>query len=174
MVINLLKIMKFSYIIALLFLYSISGQSQITNTEQIAVNKLIDTWHEAAANADFKSYFNCMSENSIFIGTDATENWSEKEFEAYAKPHFDKGKAWNFKTLKRNIYFSTDKKTAWFDELLDTQMKICRGSGILIKVKNEWKIAHYVLSISIPNELSNEVVKLKTSSDNILLQKLKK
>jgi hypothetical protein len=31
-------------------------------------------------------------------------------------------------------------QTAWFDELLDTQMKICRGSGILVKENKQWKI----------------------------------
>ncbi len=137
------------------------------------VHKVLNSWHEAAANANFESYFNYMSENSIFIGTDATENWSKKEFKEYAKPHFDKGRAWSFKTLERNIYFSEDKKTVWFDELLDTQMKICRGSGVLVKINKEWKIKHYVLSISIPNKLSDEVIKLKTNSDELLIQELK-
>ena len=113
-----------------------------------------------------------MSNDAVFIGTDATENWNKEEFKEYAKPHFDKGKAWNFKPLDRHIYFSTDKKTAWFDELLDTQMKICRGSGVLVKVKNEWKIAHYVLSMTIQNELSNEVVRLKMTSDDLILEQL--
>lgn len=165
--------MKIIYTISILFLFCISGYTQNNDSVKKAVNTIIDSWHEAASKADFENYFNLMSENAIFIGTDATENWNKKEFEKYAKPHFDKGKAWGFKSLERNIYFSTDKKTAWFDELLDTQMKICRGSGVLIKVKNQWKIAHYVLSISIPNELSNQVIQLKTDSDNILIEKLK-
>jgi hypothetical protein len=37
------------------------------------------------------------------------------------------------------------EKTAWFDELLNTQMKICRGSGVS-KVGNDWKIKHYVIN----------------------------
>jgi hypothetical protein len=53
-----------------------------------------------------------------------------------------------FTALERHIYFF-DKtgKTAWFDELLNTQMKICRGSGVLVKkIGQEWKIKQYVLS----------------------------
>lgn len=165
--------MKFYFLIPFLILHSFISQAQITDVEETNVHKVLNSWHEAAANAHFENYFKYMSENSIFIGTDATENWSKKEFEKYAKPHFDKGKAWNFKAVERNIYFSDDKKTAWFDELLDTQMKICRGSGVLTKVKNEWKITHYVLSISIPNELSNEVVKLKSDLDDAALKKLR-
>jgi hypothetical protein len=30
-------------------------------------------------------------------------------------------------------------------------MKICRGSG-LVKIDGKWKIKHYVLSMTVPNE----------------------
>lgn len=136
------------------------------------VNVLLDNWHKAAAEAKFESYFNALDEESIFIGTDATENWNKKQFMDFAKPYFDKGKAWSFTAIERNIYFSKDKKTVWFDELLNTQMKICRGSGVLIKVGKEWKIKHYVLSMTIPNDNVNEVVKIKAPLEDALIDKL--
>jgi hypothetical protein len=166
--------MKLSTLLLPILLFVCSSHAQIKGGKTLEINKIIDLWHEAAAQANFDTYFNLMSEDAIFIGTDATENWTKKAFQTYAKPHFEKGKAWHFTSLKRNIYFSADKKTAWFDELLDTQMKICRGSGVLTKVKKEWKITHYVLSMSIPNALSDQIVKLKTASDDVLLEKLKK
>lgn len=137
------------------------------------INATLDAWHKAAAEANFNNYFNAMTDDAIFIGTDPTENWNKTAFIAFAKPYFDKGKAWNFKAVERHIYFSKDKKTAWFDELLDTQMKICRGSGVLELQNGKWKIAHYVLSIAIPNDNTNEVTKLKTAFDDALLAKLK-
>jgi hypothetical protein len=164
--------MKIIYVFLPLFAATFSGQAQIKGDKTIQINQVINSWHEAAASASFETYFSILSKDAIFIGTDATENWNKEEFKEYAKPHFDKGKAWNFKPLDRHIYFSADKKTAWFDELLDTQMKICRGSGVLIKVENEWKIAHYVLSMTIQNELSNEVIKLKMTSDDLILDQL--
>ena len=113
-----------------------------------------------------------MAAESVFIGTDATENWNKKDFQTYAKPHFDKGKAWSFKAIERNIYFSPDYKTAWFDELLETQMKICRGSGVLIIENGKWKIKHYVLSMTIPNQISKDVIPLKTAiEDKIIVEK---
>jgi SnoaL-like domain len=142
--------------------------------EKIEVNTLLNNWHQAASEANFDAYFNAMSEESIFIGTDATENWNKKQFIAFAKPYFDKGKAWSFSTLERNVYFSKDKKTAWFDELLNTQMKICRGSGLLIKEGKHWKIKHYVLSMTIPNDNSNEVIKIKAPIEDALINKLSK
>jgi hypothetical protein len=110
-----------------------------------------------------------FTDDGVFIGTDAEENWTKSEFMEYAKPYFDKGKAWSFTSLKRNIYFSSDGKTAWFDELLNTQMKLCRGSGILIKEKKVWKLKQYVLSMTIPNENTNEVVSIKSAIENPLI-----
>lgn len=135
------------------------------------INSVLNTWHKSAAEANFKDYFNVMTEDAIFIGTDATENWTKKEFQDYAKPHFDKGKAWNFTALERNVYFSDDQKTAWFDELLNTQMKICRGSGVMVMVHGHWKIKHYVLSMTIPNDNSDAVIKIKAPiEDKIITQ----
>lgn len=157
--------------IIILFLFTSCFSFAQSNDKSI-VNALLDNWHKAAAEAKFDSYFNALDEESIFIGTDATENWNKKQFMDFAKPYFDKGKAWSFTAIERNIYFSKDKKTVWFDELLNTQMKICRGSGVLIKIGKEWKIKHYVLSMTIPNDNVNEVVKIKAPLEDALLDKL--
>ena len=141
-------------------------------SEKQNITTLLDNWHKAAAAANYEAYFGAMSEESIFIGTDATENWNKAQFIAFAKPYFDKGRAWSFTALERNIYFSEDGKTVWFDELLDTQMKICRGSGVLQKINNEWKIKHYVLSMTVPNENVDEVVKIKAPIEDALIDKL--
>ena len=138
------------------------------------INLVLNNWHKAAADANFNSYFDAMADDAIFIGTDATENWNKPAFIQFAKPYFDKGKAWNFTSLERNIYFSSDKKTAWFDELLNTQMKICRGSGVLVVDKNgNWKIKQYVLSMTIPNNHTDEVVKIKSLIEDKEIEKLK-
>jgi len=140
-----------------------------TNSEKTAINSILDNWHKAASEANFETYFNLMSTDGVFIGTDATENWQNKAFKTFSKPYFDKGKAWSFTSIERNIYTNKTNDFAWFDELLDTQMKICRGSGVLEKINGEWKIKHYVLSIAIPNENVDEVVKLKESFDNQII-----
>ena len=141
--------------------------------EEAKINAVLDAWHKAAAEAQFDTYFSLMTPNGVFIGTDATENWQNDAFRAFAKPFFEKGKAWDFKVLERHIYFSKDHQTAWFDELLDTQMKICRGSGVLVKSGKQWKIAHYVLSMTVPNDKTNEVVKAKDKIETELIQQLK-
>ena len=137
------------------------------------VHSVLDAWHRAAAEADFKGYFDKMTADGVFIGTDATENWQNKAFREFSKPYFDRGKAWSFTAVERNIYFNEAKDLAWFDELLDTQMELCRGSGVLKLVDGEWKIAHYVLSIAVPNENVTELVALKKEKDSLLLRRLK-
>ncbi len=142
--------------------------------EKEKINTLLDAWHQAAANADFDAYFGKMTRDGVFLGTDATENWQNEAFREFSKPYFDKGKAWSFTAVERNIYINSDNDFAWFDELLDTQMKICRGSGVLRKESGQWRIAHYVLSIAVPNENVAELIKIKKGKDSLLLLELTK
>jgi hypothetical protein len=161
----------------IIFLFATCNKSKKTissetiNTIKTAVNTTLNDWHKAASEADFTGYFEKMDSISIFIGTDASENWSKKRFESFSKPYFDKGKAWDFKTLERNIYVNTTGDFVWFDELLTTWMGTCRGSGVLERKNNAWKIKHYVLSVSIPNDNIKDVVTLKNQNDSLFLQK---
>ena len=170
---------KFSLLIGLtLILFSCKSKVEklpIESNKEIKenINVLMNNWHEAATDADYEGYFGKMDSVSVFIGTDATENWTKKQFENFSKPYFDKGKAWDFKTLERNIYISKTRNFVWFDELLDTWMGTCRGSGVLEKDNNSWKIKHYVLSVEIPNDDVQAVIVAKKKSDSIFLNRFK-
>ncbi|HSG67687.1 MAG TPA: nuclear transport factor 2 family protein [Bacteroidales bacterium] len=129
-------------------------------TEKKTVNDFIDEWHQDAANVDREAYFGKIDAEGIFIGTDATEIWTRQEFYDWAAPQFaDGGKAWDFKAIERNIYFGEKSKYAWFDELLSFSGGTLRGSGVLVKRKDGWKIMHYVLSLPVPNDKFGDVLK---------------
>lgn len=146
----------------------------LSNDEQEhTIIQLLDSFNRAAAVANFDAYFAFYTDDAIFTGTDAAERWHKKDFMAYAKPYFDKGKAWNFTSLDRHIYFSPAGNFAWFDELLSTQMQLCRGSGVLVKTENGWKLNQYILSATIPNSMMDSVVKLKSAVEENLAQKLR-
>jgi hypothetical protein len=130
-------------------------------TKKKQINTFLDAWHKAAAETNSGVYFGSMTEDAIFIGTDATEVWLKKDFETWSKPYFDKGKAWDFTAISRNIYFGEKGKMAWFDENLDTWMGVCRGSGVLTLTKKGWKIKHYVLSVTIDNDLTDDFIALE-------------
>lgn len=156
----------------LLLFVTAFGYAQISEKEKVV--KTLEVWHKAAADAHFNAYFDLMTDDAIFIGTDATENWNKKDFEIWAKPFFDQKKTWNFTTLERHVFFDKTGNIAWFDELLNTQMKICRGSGILIKIGKNWKIQHYVLSMTIPNDEVESVTKIKAPIEDVLIEKYQK
>lgn len=150
-----------------------AGRLIAQEDNQKELNELINEWHKAASEADYETYFGILAEDGVFIGTDASENWQNEDFRAFSKPYFDRGKAWSFTTIERNIYVDISGNFAWFDELLDTRMEICRGSGVLSKENGKWRIKHYVLSITIPNEDVDQVITLKKEKDSLFMSNKK-
>jgi hypothetical protein len=123
------------------------------------VNTFMNQWHKDAANAD-TVFFSKMAPDGIYIGTDKSELWKRDEFKKWAKPFFDRKKAWDFKAISRNVYFSEDASYAWFDELLDTWMGVCRSSGVLHRKGNSWEIKHYQLAVTLPNDITKDFIKM--------------
>lgn len=124
-----------------------------------SISDLLDRWHLAASDADAEVYFGLMTDDAVYIGTDASEVWSKAEFYAFAKPYFDRGKAWSFVATDRNVYLQGEE-VAYFDESLSTWMGPCRGSGLLVRAGDQWRIRHYVLSMTIPNEDVDAVIEV--------------
>ena len=137
--------------------------------EKKQIAAMLDSFNVAAARAEYERYFSFYTPDAVFTGTDATENWNKDAFMIWAKPHFDKKKTWNFTSLQRNIYSGRHPDIAWFDELLKTGMKICRGSGVVVKQNGEWKVEQYILSMTVPNEKVDEVLKLKGPIEDSLV-----
>ena len=134
--------------------------SALANSE---INKVLDTFHEAAANADQKLYFSLLDKQAVFLGTDGTERWTRKEIYEFVTPYFSQRRGWAYKSRQRNItLISTSIKgeqLAFFDELLDNKnYGECRGSGVLRLTSQGWKILQYNLSIPVPNGISGEIV----------------
>src|SRR5688572_28513368 len=53
------------------------------------IDSLINAWHHAAAVADEDGFFGRMSDDGIYIGTDATERWLRDELRAWSAKYFD-------------------------------------------------------------------------------------
>jgi len=141
-------------IVFLLSLVVAAGSS----SPETQISAVLDEWHAAAAAADEGRYFGHFERGAVFLGTDGTERWTVDEFRRYAHPYFAKGKAWSFHAVQRHIAFSPDSSVAWFDEDLQTpNLGPARGSGVLVKTPEGWKITQYNLSVPIPNALMKEV-----------------
>lgn len=121
----------------------------------------LDAWHLAAAQCDEGRYFGLMTETALFLGTDPEERWTRSEFQAWAAPYFQRGRAWTFKAVRRRVVRSQEGSVAWFEESLDTpNLGPARGSGVLVKDGRGWRIALYDLSVPIPNALFKDVKEL--------------
>ena len=127
--------------------------------DRAAIQRALDDWHDAAADADEARYFGAMAPEFVFLGTDATERWDLAAFREFAHPYFAKGKAWTFLPRDRHVILAPSGEVAWFDEKLDSaSYGECRGSGVVRRIGGAWKIAHYNLTIPIPTDLAKTVV----------------
>lgn len=143
----------------LLPLLLVACSTAVASDPRAAIHKTLDDWHTAAAEAHEARYFAAMAPEFVFLGTDASERWDLAAFRAFAHPYFAKGKAWTFKPRDRHVMLAPSGDVAWFDEKLDSaSYGECRGTGVLRRVDGEWKIAHYNLTIPIPNDLAKEFV----------------
>ena len=138
-------------------------QSPVQDLEQQhTLNDMVDTWHKAAAQADSSTYFGAFaSDESVFEGTDGGEYWTISAFQKWAAPYFKRGNAWTFSPVERRWY--SHSGVLWFSERLDSEhMGRCRGTGVVIKTLQGYKIDHYSLSFEVPNEIVSELVPLAT------------
>jgi hypothetical protein len=152
---------------ALALLLLLPGAALALTPDEAAVSKVLDAFHAAAAHSDFKGYFDLFTPDGVFIGTDAHERWTVREFKAYAQPAFAAGKGWVYVPRSRHVAITRIIPchcVAVFDELLDSKTYgTSRGTGVLIKGRRGWKIAQYALTFPIPNDLAKDFTdKIKT------------
>ena len=125
------------------------------------VTAVLDRLNAAASTADEVAYFDLFTPNARFVGTDPTEHWTMAEFKAFAEPYFRRDSAWSFPATERFITVAgiDCRCIAWFEEKLDSRhYGATRGSGVMRKTADGWKIEQYVLSFAIPNDRSDAVV----------------
>jgi len=129
-----------------------------SESDEQAINQILDSFHQAAADANGQRYFNLMTDDAIFLGTDASERWTKANFKDYVEPHFTKGNGWLYIPQHRNISLINNTQVAFFDELLNNvNYGLCRGTGILVKTAQGWKISQYNLSVPLPNAIAKDV-----------------
>ena len=81
------------------------------------------------------------------------------EFAPYVSARFATGTGWTYHPAERHLDFSEDGTLAWFDEVVvGTRMGPCRGTGVLRKTADGWRIAQYSLTLLVPNDLAQSVV----------------
>ena len=123
--------------------------------------EILDLLHERASAADYDGYMALFREDGVFLGTDASERWPVSEFRDYVRERFSTGTGWTYHPRDRHLAYSPDGSTVWFDEIaVGEAMGPCRGTGVLVRGDAGWRIAHYSLTVLVPNDVVMQVVEL--------------
>ncbi|MEO7366510.1 MAG: nuclear transport factor 2 family protein [Gemmatimonadaceae bacterium] len=150
---------RFSLLVVLVLASPIRVAAQ-DSSAIAAIDATLNLLHDAASKADGSRYFKLFTDDAVYIGTDAAERWSIKEFRAFAEPYFAKGTGWKYKPRSRHVVVADVRCrcVAWFDELLDSESYgTSRGTGVLVLKGGAWKISQYALTFPIPNDLAKGI-----------------
>jgi ketosteroid isomerase-like protein len=151
--------MNKTLLISLIFAFNVGADEHVNE-----INALLDGLHNDAHKGNYEAYFKRYTSDAVFLGTDKTERWTIKEFKAYAKPAFSDGHGWTYKVADRNI--EGEGNIRWFDEIVfNKKLGHCRGTGVVQLINGEWKIAHYALTMLIPNSIAKEVGSQSMAAD---------
>jgi ketosteroid isomerase-like protein len=124
-----------------------------------AVAAVLDEFHSAAAAADAGRYLATLTDDMVFLGTAPGERWIGAEWRDFVSSYFSRGKGWAYTPSGRSVAVAPDGDTAWFDETVENEhFGACRGSGVLRKEGDAWRVAQYNLTIPVPDELVPELV----------------
>lgn len=130
----------------------------------MAINSLLDDFHQAAADADRERYLSHFTASGVFMGTDDWERWPLEDFKRYVSERFSGGTGWTYVPEKRFVTLGPGGASAWFDEIVvSPRWGRFRGTGVLIKENAAWKLAHYSLTALVPNEKFADVAEVTTA-----------
>ena len=139
----------------------------LADNQRAAIDALIDGLHQDAHEGNFQTYFDRYTPDAVFLGTDKSERWTIDQFKVYAEPAFEDGHGWTYSVKERN--WEGEGTTRWFDEvLLNEKLGHCRGTGVVELIDGEWKIAHYALTMLVPNDIAAEVGAQTQRADGIV------
>jgi hypothetical protein len=139
----------------------------LADNQRAAIDALIDGLHQDAHEGNFQTYFDRYTPDAVFLGTDKSERWTIDQFKVYAEPAFEDGHGWTYSVKERN--WEGEGTTRWFDEvLLNEKLGHCRGTGVVEFIDGEWKIAHYALTMLVPNDIAAEIGAQTQRADGIV------
>lgn len=134
---------------------------------QAEAARVLDDWHRAASVGDERRFLDHFALDAVFMGPDPDERWDLATFSSYVRDAFAQQQNWSNQSVDRHMLFGPSMDVAWFDEKLDSGgFTGVRGTGVLRREDDTWKIVHYSMTYTIPNSIAREVVRtVKSVSD---------
>ena len=123
------------------------------------IDAVLDEFHAAAADADEDRYLATLAADVVFLGTAPGERWASTAWREFVHSYFSRGQGWRYVASARSISVAEGEQTAWFDETVENDhYGSCRGSGVLQRTGEGWKIQQYNLTLPVPDEIASDVV----------------
>jgi hypothetical protein len=154
--------MKISFLICGLLLI-LAGSAQLF--AQASPETTLDALHKAGADANPTAFTALLAQDVVFLGMDGANRLEGQAVRNFVTGNFAKGNAWTYRSGQRETRLSNDGSVAWFDESLEhDQLGHGRGTGVLIRINEEWKVAQYNLTVPQPNGTASTTGALGTQT----------
>ena len=119
---------------------------------QASPEAALDALHKAGADANQAAFTALLAQDVVFLGMDGANRLEGPAVRDFVRENFAHGNAWTYRSSQRETRLSTDGTVAWFDESLEhDQLGRGRGTGVLIRNSEGWKVAQYNLTFPLPN-----------------------
>ncbi len=118
---------------------------------------LLHDVHRAKAEGDGERYFGHFAADGVFLGTDRAERFSLAGVRAILGPYYAHGARPTTIPIEQVVYPSADGGWAWFEQLVERQhVGRMRGTGVLRRVDDTWKLVHYNVVLTVPDDLTED------------------
>ncbi|HEY6131989.1 MAG TPA: nuclear transport factor 2 family protein [Halioglobus sp.] len=111
----------------------------------------LDALHKAGVDADRSAFLSLLTQDVVLLGMAGGNRLEGQSARDFVSAQFARGDAWAYRSRARDIRLSADGSVAWFDEALEQdQFGSGRGTGVLVRSDEGWKIAQYHLTLPLP------------------------
>ena len=120
---------------------------------QASPDATLDALHKAGADANPAAFESLLAQDVVFLGVDGAARLEGQSAREFFDEHLMQGNAWAYRSSARETRLSPDGSVAWFDETLQhDQLGRGRGTGVLIRSSEGWKVAQYNLIVPLPGD----------------------
>jgi hypothetical protein len=141
--------MKISSLLCGLLL-GLAGSAQVL--AQATPAAALDALHKAGADANQAAFTALLTKDVVFLGMDGANRLEGPSVRAFVSENLAHGNAWTYRSSQRETRVSEDGSVAWFDESLEhDQRGRGRGTGVLVRNSEGWRIAQYNLTLPLPS-----------------------
>ncbi len=123
-----------------------------------AARSMLRDFHLAKPGSESERFFGHLAPEAVVLLTDRAERLTLGRLRAHLQLYGDQGPA--LVPVAQHVHLSPDQSMAWFEEQIEEpRFGRMRGTGVLRKIGDAWKIVHYNLVLLVPKELAGDLAR---------------